>query len=201
MYVNGTKKSKLDFGARLFGQSLEPKPTKNEIAQPGHVQIGGHAPPGPVQIEGHTPSGLGEVSQIEGRSDDAPILKNIRKRKSGPAYGKMGHINPQFKEPRVVEVPAMITQVGGHPKVGGHAKLGGHKPLVPAMVTQVGGTGPKYTASKLSKKGYRMSQSGSQDEGHAHVEGCHAHVEGPHAHVECRHAHDAQLQGYVDSGT
>ena len=59
-----------------------------------------------------------------------------------------------------------MANFGGHGKLGGKAKLGGHRPLIPAMVTQVGGTSPKYTASKLSKKGYRMSQSGSQDEGH-----------------------------------
>ena len=183
----------MDFGSRLFGQSLEAKPTVvAQAAKPGLGQDQGHAHPQPEshahaqpQPGSHAPSGLGQA---------APIIGLSKKRKSGPAVGRMGFLNPQFKGHAVGSnaplAPAMITQVGGHDKAKGHAH-GGHTPLVPAMVTQVGDARPKYKASKLSRKGYRLS---SQGEGHAHFEGHHAQEEG------C-HAQDAQLQGYVDSGT
>ena len=73
--MNGTKKSKLDFGGKIFGMRAEPTPTLD--AQAGPVQavpnvssplVGGHA----------------HVTQVGGT--------NPKKRSSGPAYGRMGFV-------------------------------------------------------------------------------------------------------------
>ena len=196
-------------GQTVLKPAQAAKPGGHALLMPAQAtETGGHAllmPSKAAKPGGHARPGF--VAPIEGHSKNTPLLSNIKKRKSGPSFGRMGFLNAQFKGHEVggntTLVPAMISQVGGSAKVKDQVR--GHAPLVPAMVTQVGGSRPKYTASRLSKKGYRLSQSGhNQDEGHAHNEG-HTHNEG-HAHNKGHthnegHAHDAQLRGYVDSGS
>ena len=233
MYVHSTKKSKLDFGDKLFGQRLKPKPTLNAqdaqhglvqavqiegnplvvghthvsqvggtnpkkrrsgpafgrmgLAQPGGFapQPGGHTPqpgshapkPGshnPQPIS-HAPSGLGQTALLEGISQDTPR----KKRKSGPSYGRMGFSNLQFKGHGQNKGQALV---GAQANVESHAQVGGNRPMVSAMVG-----GRKYTASKLSKKGYRLSQSGhTQDIQVSHAQ-----------NIQVSHAQDIQVSGHA----
>ena len=238
--MNGTKKSKLDFGGKIFGVRVEPTPTLDAQASPvqavpnvssplvgGHAhvtQVGGTNPKkrssGPAygrmgfvqaaQPGSHAPQPDGHAPQPEGHaptSQNAPLVSNVRKRKSGPAYGRMGFVNSQFKGH---DQDKIQTLVGGHAKVGhalvgGHAKVGhtlvgGHAKVNHALVggqakaghaqfgdnglNQVGGR--KYTASKLSKKGYRLSQSGNVEDiqvpGHAQNSKVSGHAQSSYDH-------------------
>ena len=224
--MNGTKKSKLDFGGKIFGMRAEPTPTLDAQAGPvqavpnassplvgGHAhvtQVGGTNPKkrssGPAygrmgfvqaaqpgshapQPDGHAPQPEGhaphQAALIEDTSQNAPLVSNVRKRKSGPAYGRMGFLNSQFKGHDQAKIQ---TLVGGHAKVG-HALVGGHAKAGHAQfggngLNQVGGR--KYTASKLSKKGYRLSQSGNAEDiqvpGHAQNSKVSGHAQSSYDH-------------------
>ena len=156
--------------AQLGGQALPGQAKVTQAQVGGHPKVGGNPKAGG---QGSLPPS--QVTQVSGK-----------KRTWGPAFGRMGVLNPQFKahagqahgqvggQAQASKVEG-CHNVGGHPQVGGHlqaqvgglAQVGGQS-LHPAEVTQVGGPSRMYKPSKLSRKGYRLSQS------HAHDEGCHA---------------------------
>ena len=94
--MNSTKKSKLDFGSKLFGLPAE------SHALPGQVDEG-HALPGQVDVghalldqvdEGHAlPAANFGGEALQGHAQLAQLGANVKQSRSGPAYGRMGHVS------------------------------------------------------------------------------------------------------------
>lgn len=84
--MHSTKKSKLDFGAKLFGLPAEGH------ALPGQVDEG-HALIGQID-EGHAlPVANFGGKALQGHAQLAQLGANVKKNRSGPAYGRMGHVS------------------------------------------------------------------------------------------------------------
>ena len=136
-YVHGTKKSKLDFGAKVFGTSSMPDFAIPAVAQVSHAPVAqnGHAQTAQVshaqaaQLHAQRAKELGKTIVGVGVYGSLPIATIVPtmykaaeigkghaqaaqvchapvaalgpnlKRRSGPVFGRMGHLNPQFKEP------------------------------------------------------------------------------------------------------
>ena len=128
-YVHGTKKSKLDFGAKVFGTSTSSSDCATPaVAQVGHAQTpqASHAPAAQLHAQrakelGRTIVGVGVYGSLpvattvptmykaaeigKGHAhaqavqvSHAPLGPSL-KRRSGPVFGRMGHLNTPFKEP------------------------------------------------------------------------------------------------------
>ena len=133
-YVHGTKKSKLDFGAKVFGTSSDyaipavAEVSHAPVAKVGHAQTPqvSHAQAAQLHAQrakelGRTIVGVGvygslpiattvptmyKAAEIEkGHAHaqavqvcHAPLGPSL-KRRSGPVFGRMGHLNTPFKEP------------------------------------------------------------------------------------------------------
>ena len=94
--MNSTKKSKLDFGSKLFGLPAESHALPGQVDE-GHallVQVDeGHALPGQID-EGHAPLAANFGGKApQGPAQVAQLGTNVKKYRSGPAYGRMGHVS------------------------------------------------------------------------------------------------------------
>ena len=94
--MHGTKKSKLDFGAKLFGLPAAGQALPGQVDE-GHallVQVDeGHALPGQID-EGHAPLAANFGGKApQGHAQVAQLGANVKKSRSGPAYGRMGHVS------------------------------------------------------------------------------------------------------------
>ena len=92
--MHSTKKSKLDFGSRLFGL---PVSTKSTQAAQGHALPGkvdeGHALLGQIN-EGHAPLAANFGGKApQGHAQVVQLGTNVKTYRSGPAYGRMGHVS------------------------------------------------------------------------------------------------------------
>ena len=81
--MNSTKKSKLDFGSKLFGLPAE------SHALPGQVDVG-HALLGQTDVGHALPAATFGGKALQGHAQLGAIVK---KNQSGPAYGRMGHVS------------------------------------------------------------------------------------------------------------
>lgn len=91
--MNSTKKSKLDFGSKLFGLPAESHALPGQVdeghALPGQVDVG-HALLGQTDVGHALPAATFGGKALQGHAQLGAIVK---KNQSGPAYGRMGHVS------------------------------------------------------------------------------------------------------------
>ena len=107
--MHSTKKSKLDFGSKLFGLPAEGHALPGQVDE-GHALLGqtdeGHALLGQTD-EGHAlPAATFGGKALQGHAQLPQFGANVKKNRSGPAYGRMGHVSTLHFIVRVTKVVA-----------------------------------------------------------------------------------------------